>query len=339
MKRCLPLAFAVMTAACGNPTAATDENLITHDFGVYAIASGDEIDGVCMSWTIGNDEEIWVNAIGTENDGFFHHSNWFYVPEDTYDVPDGHWACADQDFSEIDASLAGGILYAQSTQVAKEEQRFLPGAAVRIPPRSRIIANTHMLNTSAADQETEIRLRIATLPPDEVTTVLAPFRLNYGALAIPPMSTSEFSGSCNVRERYEVAMQRPFELRLHWILPHFHALGAGFRLELQGGERDGETIFELDSSYGDPLGHRFEEPFDIAATGADGVRFTCGYENPRNEEVGFGIGDQEMCVALGFAESGYLFDGFVNATDEVRLDADGVARGQGPCIVVGIPYD
>ena len=66
---------------------------------------------------------------------------------------------------------------------------------------------------------------------------------------------------------------------------------------------------------------------------------TCGYRNPRDDSVGYGIGDQEMCVMLGFAESGYLFDGFVTTTDEVIMGEDGIARGEGPCTVVGIPYD
>jgi hypothetical protein len=331
----------VALAACGGGGGETPaaENVIEHDFGAYAIEAGGEIDGVCMSWTVGNDGEIWVNAVATENDGFFHHSNWFFVPEDVYDVADGHWNCWEQEFSEVDATLEGGVLYAQSTQTAKEEQRFLPGTAIRIPPRSRIIAYTHLLNPTAEEKHTAVRLRLETLPADEVDTVLTPFRFNYAALAIPPMATSEFSGSCNVRERFEPVMKRPLELKLHWVLPHFHSLGDAFRLALVGGERDGETIFELSEDYGDPLGHRFDEPLDVGATGADGLRFTCGYENPRNDEVGYGIGDQEMCVMLGFAESGFVFDGYVNTTDGVTQDEDGIARGEGACTVIGIPYE
>jgi hypothetical protein len=313
-----------------------DACAVSHDFGAYAIDAGAEIDGVCMSWTLDNDEPIWVNAVSTENDGFFHHSNWFFVPDDKY-PEDGHWNCWENDFNEQTAALQGGVLYAQSTQVSLEEQRFVSGAAIRIAPRSKIIAYTHLLNTTGANAQSEMRVTLDTLPEAEVTTPLSPFRFNYSALEIPPMSTSEFTGSCVIRDAYESLMQRPFELRLHWVLPHFHSLGTSFRLEQVGGERDGESVFALDNAYGEPLGHAFEEPFDVAANGGTGLSFTCGYNNQRPTQVGFGIGDQEMCVMLGFAESGFLFDGAVRESDGVVMEGN-TMRGTGPCVVVGVPF-
>jgi len=316
---------------------ATESCTLHHDFGQYVIEAGTEIDGVCMSWTLDNDEEVWVNAVATENDGMFHHSNWFFVPDTSFTQPDGHWNCWEAGFSEVAAAVIGGVLYAQSTQVLGEEQRFLPGAAVRIPPRSRIIAYAHLLNTTAETVSTEMRVDLATIPADEVDVRLLPFRLDYIDLQIPALSQARFGGSCDIAATYETNVGEPFELKLHWMLPHYHALGDYFSLRLAGGDRDGEMVFELDGVYGEPLGHRFDEPFDVAASGAHGLEFTCGYTNHTEVEVGYGIGDQEMCVMLGFAESGMLFDGLIDTSDSLEVDGDGVTHGSGPCRVIGAP--
>ena len=321
-------------AAPCNP--ATDACTLHHDFGNYTMKAGSELDGVCMSWTLDNDDELWVNAVRTENDGMFHHSNWIFVPETSFKEPDGHWKCSDGNFTEIAAAVLGGVLYAQSTQTLAEEQRFLPGAALRIPPRARIIANTHLLNTTSDATETEIRVALDTIPADQVATRLLPFRLNYNDLKIAAHGKTRFSGNCDIKTTYTKSVGDPFELKLHWVLPHYHAMGDYFSLKLAGGDRHDELLVELDGVYGEPLGHLFDEPFDLAASGAHGLTFTCGYTNHSEVEVGWGIGDQEMCVMLGFAETGMLFDGWVDTSDTLETDADGVAHGSGPCKVIGV---
>jgi len=348
MTRHLALACLLSVSAWGcasvEPTAETipcdpaaEHCTLQHAFGDYLIDGATEIDGVCMSWTLDNDDELWVNAVTTDNDGMFHHSNWFFVPEVTFNQPDGHWNCWEHGFTEVAAAVFGGVLYAQSTQTFGEEQRFLPGAAVRIPPRSRIIAYAHLLNTSSTAATTEMRVDLETLPADSIDTPLLPFRLDYTDLKIPAQSQARFGGSCDIAATHETSVGTPFELTLHWVLPHYHALGDHFSLRLAGGDRDGELLFELDGVYGEPLGHGFEEPFDVAAAGANGLNFTCGYTNPTDSEVGYGIGDQEMCVMLGFAESGMLFDGLIDTADAFEIDDDGVTHGTGSCRVVGAP--
>ena len=77
-----------------------------------------------------------------------HHSNWTFVPDDQFTGPDGSWKCKDRGYSQLTAALQGGVLYAQSTQATREVQKFPDGVVVRIPPRSRIISDVHVLNTT-----------------------------------------------------------------------------------------------------------------------------------------------------------------------------------------------
>lgn len=133
------------TGAC-EPLAGTP---MRHDFPENTSAPGEEITGVCRSWTLGNEEELWVNAVELEQDEQSHHSNWMFAPEGNFDGPDGLWPCADRGYDQLTAALAGGVLYAQSTQATHEVQAFGPGTAIRIPPRSRILSSIHILNTTS----------------------------------------------------------------------------------------------------------------------------------------------------------------------------------------------
>ncbi len=292
--------------------------------------------GQCMSWTLGNDADLWVNGVVVDNDGFYHHSNWYWVPERDFDVPDGAWSCKAHKFDEFGAVIAGGVLFAQSTQARSEEQRFLPNTAVLVPARSRIIATAHLLNASANAADTSMRARIDSLPPSQATTHLTPFRLTYFDLNIPASSKSAHTGSCDLATPYAARVGGPFGLKLHYVLPHYHQLGSGFRLEYVGGPHDGEAFFTQSAMFGEALGHTFPTPLDFAAVGATGIRFTCEHTNPRAQAVGWGVGDQEMCVMLGFADSHFKFDGSVDTTNETSMDASGTVHHAGACNVIGV---
>lgn len=311
---------------------------LLHDFGEQTIEPGQEIGSLCQSWVLDNDEELWVNAVEMDNDGAYHHSNWFFVPEDHMGWPTTPWIdCYADGFHEIDAALAGGVLYAQSTQVKQELQKFQPGAAVRIPPRSRIITVTHLLNYRPEPVTTGLRLAIYTLPRADVVTPLTPAQLIYGALAIPPEATSWFGATCDLATSYARLFDgAPLDIKVHYVLPHYHDLGAGFDLTIVGGPRDGERIVDLGAYSSDPFGFAFDPPIDLA--GANGLRFGCTFDNPRDEVVRWGIGDQEMCEALLFLESPMAFSAGVNKTESETTEGD-VRVFSGACGVAAFGFD
>ncbi len=316
---------------------------LAHDFGLQTIESGEEIGSLCQTWVLDNDDPLWVNAVEMDNDGAYHHSNWFFVPEDFKDWPKDPWLnCYDDGFHEIDAALAGGVLYAQSTQVRRELQKFQAGAAVRIPPRSRIITVTHLLNYLPEALTTGLRLTIHTLPERDVVTPLTPAQLIYSDLAIPPQATSTFGGSCDLASSYAALFDgKPLDIKLHYVLPHYHDLGDGFEVKLVGGPRDGETIVDLGAYSNDPFGFAFDPPIDM--TGMTGLSFACRFRNPRESTVRWGIGDQEMCEGLLFFESPMAFQAGVNQTaNESTISGgedDGLRVFTGNCGVLAFPYD
>ena len=44
------------------------------------VERGEEVSGECQSWTLNNDEPLFVSKVRQTNDGAWHHSNWFFVP-------------------------------------------------------------------------------------------------------------------------------------------------------------------------------------------------------------------------------------------------------------------
>jgi hypothetical protein len=323
--------YATQTGVCSPIGTA-----ITHDFSDFTSQAGQEILGLCQSWTLHNADEIWVNAVELDQNEASHHSNWLFVPDDRFDGPDGVWPCRDRMYDELSAALAGGVLYAQSTQATHEVQKFPNGAAVRIPPYSRIISDVHILNATNQAITGHARLSLYPLPLAEVKHKLAPFHLTFNTLDIPPNATSRTRGECELDSQFQAAFNHPLDAKIYFILPHYHALGRRLYVERYGGTRDGEVLLDAQGAVGEARGRAFDPPYDM--TGADGLRFGCEFDNNTASAVHWGFGDQEMCELLGFTDSPLAWESSVRmiAVDPMFTDEPTYS---GPCGTISFEYD
>jgi hypothetical protein len=335
-------AASLLGAACGNGECdpGSEACVLSRTVSTLTIGAGVEDEDTCQSWTLENSTELWVTRIVQTNGGAYHHANWFFVPDDTFDLPDGTWSCSENGFDELTAAILGGYLFALSTQSGEEAQTIPAGGAVRIPPRSRLIGASHLLNAGDRELTTEMAVELHTVPPDQVAASLAPARISYHDLTLDPAARSSFSADCMVGETYRETMGKPLELELYYALTHYHELGVYAELSIIGGERDGEVILRNDG-FGENFGTPIDPPLDLGAAGAEGLRYTCGFNNPRDEVVGWGIGDQEMCVLALQAKTDMGWDGDVRDGDGALLEAgdDGEVRYGGNCAMLGIPWD
>lgn len=342
-KICIDDAQGARCEACGSgqyagasgECTALEGTSWSHEFAKFTVNAGEEIKGLCQSVTLNNATEMWVNAVELEQNEWSHHSNWTFVPSDRFEGPDGVWKCGDRDYDQVSAALAGGVLYAQSTQATREVQKFPTGVAVRIPPYSRIIGDVHLLNPTNMAATGSLKLTLYGIPKDEVAHKLVPFHLNYAGLAIPPHEKSRFMGECTLTDKFAAAGE-PFDPKVYFILPHTHAMAAGFFLDIIGGPRDGERLLELGPYDGEAHGKVYNTPIDM--TGAEGYRFGCEYHSKRDQVVGWGFGDQEMCELLGFAESNVGFESNITSAEEVGKDGD-VRIFSAPCTTIAFAWD
>src|SRR5690606_26182084 len=117
---------ASSTGASTGAEADGERATVVHSFGVKTLERFEETEP-CVQWTLDNDEPIYVNTVTLVNDGGYHHSNWLAVPEDSFRGPDGFFRCSERNYTELDAAIAGTVVFAQSTQSRSEVQELPPG--------------------------------------------------------------------------------------------------------------------------------------------------------------------------------------------------------------------
>ncbi len=305
---------------------------VTHRFDEYTLRPGEERIP-CVQWSLDNDRPLYVNSVAMANTGGFHHSNWYVVPEDYAAGEDGYFDCEERGYRGFTAATEGTVLFAQSTQARSEIQSFPDGVTTKIPPDHKIVADLHFLNITSRELSTSARLTLGLVHPREVRDIAIPFVLSYNDLEIPAESEARFTAECDFADASERITGDEFDMELYYVLPHYHGLGNYFELEFFGGPRDGEQIFELAGFNAEANGQKFNPPVDLS--GAEGFRFTCGYDNPRDESVGWGIGGNEMCMMLGFSDADAILAGRVSSGSHVERRDDGIVYKEGPCGEIG----
>lgn len=311
--------LALALTACDGKDIKRSHIELTHSWTGIELPALTESDGNCLSWTLNNEQDIYVNAVTMSNSGGFHHSNWYFVEDTMFDGPDGFWRCKERGFEELAAVIGGGVVAAQSTQATAEVQVFPEGAAYRIPAHSRIVANLHTLNASDVALDTDITLELHAIGEGEVETHLNPMMLTYDSLAIPPHERSRFTMTCD----FEAANGAPLDFNFYFMLPHYHELGRGVRFEgvSETGERT--MIYERYSEIGEVLSKTLDPA--ISTRGMQSLRFGCEFTNPRDEVVGSGIGDKEMCIMIAWQDSEFMWAGVANQSNiDMGRDGDGV---------------
>ena len=75
--------LALALVACSSSPSAPPPETFT--FGPYHLAPSQEITDQCVSATLHNETELAINAVELMTATGFHHSNWFFVPDNRYD--------------------------------------------------------------------------------------------------------------------------------------------------------------------------------------------------------------------------------------------------------------
>jgi hypothetical protein len=297
-------ALLVLATACGS-----DDSTTTYEFGPFHVEPNQEVDGSCVQISLNNDTYVNVNAVELTTGTGFHHSNWFYVPNTTFNGPDGTFDCDDRNFDQAVAAIFGGVIFAQSTQAPHEVQQFPQGHVVRVPPRSKLVAQIHLLNPSDTPIDLKPNIKLTKIPDDEVSTRLAGLSFQNAALALPANMNSKFSVECDIDAEHGDSLKRPVDFKIHYALAHYHELGTGLTIEAIKSTGETDIIYTTKTQVGDVMGGPIAPAFDM--TGYQKIRMSCEFYNPRSQVVGWGIGDQEMCVFLAFTDSTFNFGGGV----------------------------
>jgi hypothetical protein len=307
--------WLLLVLGCGSGDEAVAPR--TFEFGPFDLAPGQEISSRCVSATLDNDEPLFINSVELTAGVGFHHSNWFWVPEDMYAGPDGDWRCGERDYDEAVAGLLGGVLFAQSTQAQHEIQAFDAGVAIVIPPRSKIVAGTHLLNPS--DEARSVPLTMTMTPIANPTTKLHGMAIQNQGLLLPARRSSRFTIECPLAEAFDnLGYDRDYNM--HYVLPHYHERGIGITLEAVDAAGTVTTIFANTARVGEPLGSSLAPVFPMRDV--EKLRFSCNYDNQSDTAIGWGNGDGEMCIFLAFQDSPHEIAGGVLSFEPPESEVD-----------------
>ena len=325
------LGLALLCAACSQTTDPEPEitPTMTVTFESISIGVGEEITDVCQSWSLDNDEPIYVSKVRQRNDGAWHHSNWYFVPEHVYPGPDGTWDCGERGFGDVSSALAGGVFFAQSTQTMEELQAFPDGAVLEIPPRHKLVGGVHLVNISASPLDTALSFDIEAVPEEDVEIRLRPISFTNTALDIEPQAESRFEMTCDLGTHFQDVLGTPAEYNVYYVLAHYHEWGNYFRLSFVDDDASTRTIFELENSIGEPLGTTIDPP--ISSQGAPMLRVECGYLNNTDRRLEYGLGGQEMCVFLAYTDADLIIGATSGANTPKGQDPDGRYMNETAC--------
>ncbi|KPK17078.1 MAG: hypothetical protein AMJ62_02305 [Myxococcales bacterium SG8_38] len=321
---------------------------MSHTYDALPLEVGGEISNVCQTWVLDNDEPLYVTKVRQINEGGWHHSNWFFVPEWAYEpdpevegpdaTVDGSWKCSDRSFREYLAAAAGGVFFAQSTQALDESQVFPDGAVLEIPPRSAIVGSVHLLNISAAPMESALTMEVETVPADQAEIRLTPFSFSNTELDIPPgpdpengqYQESRFSMTCDLTETFQksLGMATP-DYNVYYVLAHYHEWGNYFNLSFTHENGSRQTILELVNRVGEPIGRTINPP--MSNNGAPALTVDCGYINTTDETLVYGLGGQEMCVFLAYTDSGLKVGSSADENHPMGEDENGILLNETDC--------
>ena len=330
------LGALVLVAACtsSDPTAKQ-----TYKFGPFSIAPSEEVVGRCVQIDLHNADDLYINTIELDTGPGFHHSNWFFLPEHFYSDQPNTFDC-DETAITVTAAVNGGVLFAQSTQLAQQTQAFPEGAAIHIPPHSKLLAQIHLLNPGDSTLHLAPKITLTPLAKKDVTTVMAAISFENHALGLPPNKQSRFTLDCDLGplsqqlfDQGEATAPAP-DWKIYYALAHYHTLGTGLTLEAVKPDGTATQVFTTSNRVGDSLGGPIDPLFDM--TGYSRLRFSCDYYNDTANVVPWGVGSNEMCVFLAFSDSKFNWGGGVtsDAPPGDPTDVNGVMSYTHTCQVL-----
>ncbi len=196
--------------------------------------------------------------------------------------------------SGTDVLAGGAVLFGSSTQIQGDEWYSFPeGYGYRVREGHEIVARMHYLNAGDTPITIAPVYEWFTIDESKVVEELAPIFWQYAGFEIAPGSQLTVTGEC-----FFGLPEHPMHVLT--LLPHMHKLGRSLSAELIGGTFDGLRF--LDSLGYDPENGvlaQYQPPVDFSD--ADGLRFSCTWQNTNDFPVFEGIGENEMCMVFGYA--------------------------------------
>jgi len=178
-----------------------------------------------------------------------------------------------------------GLLSAQTPYIGRD---FPEGVGINLYGNQRLVFDYHYVNSSAETIRAASAFNAHTADEASIQHIATAFSFFNFTVDIPARSAKSFIAECHFKD----------DLTLSGLVRHTHQQGRDFSVWFSGGPQDGEHIWTSHDWKHEP-GYDFPEPILMKA--GDGFRYECGFENPTDSPLRYGIkGSDEMCILAGW---------------------------------------
>jgi hypothetical protein len=234
-------------------------------------------------------DDVGVSGADTFQSENGHHAILMISNADEGEYPDGSlFDCTDRDTLPMTNMEPLFIVKAQGP--GRSGMQFPGGMAVKLRSGTRLVLQSHYINTSAEPILVHDAVNLSYVPVESVTTWAAPYAHTLSEMPLPPHEETTLTVDCT----WEA------DANILFLLGHMHEHGTAFAVDWTHADTT-ERVYEIPEW--DP-GMRDQPPTDDYEAGAFAVRAgdrfvtTCTWLNTTERELNF---PQEMCVTAGMA--------------------------------------
>lgn len=165
---------------------------------------------------------------------------------------------------------------------------FPPGVALRLPAGTLLDLNSHYVNRTDENAIGEVYANLHLVAENEIEHEAQILFLNHLDLRLPAGKTT------TIEREFRFAEDR----HIMQLMSHAHEHMTEFRVEVIGGQRDGELIY-IAYDWEHPPILELNPPLALGA--GQGLRLIATYDNWTDRELNFGfLSEDEMMILYGF---------------------------------------
>ena len=173
------------------------------------------------------------------------------------------------------------------TQTPRFDYEFPKGVALRLPANTGLDLNTHYVNRGEEAFEGEVYMNLHTIEKADVEHEAKIINFNSTDIELPPNKITTLTRDFRATEK----------MNIFQLFSHSHEKTVEFRVEIAGGNRDGELLY-ISYDWEHPPVMKFDPPLVVKR--GETIRLKATYDNWTDETVTFGLrSTDEMMILFG----------------------------------------
>ena len=164
------------------------------------------------------------------------------------------------------------------SMIEEDDYHFPAGVAVLLPAHAGIDLNSHFVNYSGSAIEGEAYANLYTVDPASVQYQAQTLLLPKTDFTLPPHQQTVVT--------FAQLNNYPVKAKIFMLTSHYHSHGQKFQIQITGGARNGETIYES-TDWSHPLEKIFDPP--IVLNQGEGIKSIVTYFNNTDATINYGL--------------------------------------------------